>query len=149
MENRAALLFGSATPSMEAYFAAQRGRVALLRLPERVTARPLPKVVIVDLRHETPRADEKGVPLFSAPLVDRLDEVFALSDRATVFRDGRHVIVVVTDGAVEKHVTSIFTKLGLAPSEADQATPATSTRAHAARKSSPASPSSCSTGNCR
>ena len=89
MENRAALLFGSATPSMEAYFAAQRGRVALLRLPERVTPRPLPKVVIVDLRHEIPRADEKGVPLFSAPLVDRLDEVFARGEQAILLQPRR------------------------------------------------------------
>ncbi|MGH7290511.1 MAG: replication restart helicase PriA, partial [Myxococcota bacterium] len=45
-----ALVLGSATPSMESYANAQRGRYRLLELPQRVEARPLPPVRLVDLR---------------------------------------------------------------------------------------------------
>ncbi|HEY1252126.1 MAG TPA: primosomal protein N' [Thermoanaerobaculia bacterium] len=88
-ENRAALLFGSATPSMEALHGAARGRVALLRLPERVARRPLPEVAIVDLRRETARPDEKGVPLFSRPLLERLSAVFARGEQAILLQPRR------------------------------------------------------------
>ncbi|HKD18945.1 MAG TPA: primosomal protein N' [Thermoanaerobaculia bacterium] len=84
-----ALVFGSATPSMEAWNAARLGRVALLRLPERIAARPLPRVEIVDLRRETARPDEKGVPLFSAPLLERLREVFARGEQAILLQPRR------------------------------------------------------------
>jgi primosomal protein N' (replication factor Y) len=88
-ENGAALVFGSATPSMEAYHAAEQGRVSLLTLPERIAARPLPHVVIVDLRREPWRADEKGVPLFSWPLVARLEEVFSRGEQAILLQPRR------------------------------------------------------------
>ena len=85
----AALVFGSATPSMEAYSAARRGRLAHLRLPERIAARPLPRVEIVDLRRQAARPDEKGIPLFSAPLVARLSEVFARGEQAILLQPRR------------------------------------------------------------
>jgi primosomal protein N' (replication factor Y) len=85
----AALVFGSATPSMEAYSAAQRGRLAHLRLPERIAARPLPRVAIVDLKREASRPDEKGIPLFSAALVERLRDVFARGEQAILLQPRR------------------------------------------------------------
>jgi len=88
-ENAAALVFGSATPSMEAIHGAQRGRVALLTLPERIASRPLPEVSIVDLRAERARPDEKGVPLFSRALLDRLGEVFAKGEQAILLQPRR------------------------------------------------------------
>lgn len=88
-ENGAALLFGSATPSVEALHAAARGRVTLLRLPERIARRALPEVAVVDLRLETARPDEKGVPLFSRPLLERLTEVFARGEQAILLQPRR------------------------------------------------------------
>ncbi len=88
-ENGAALVFGSATPSMEAYHAGERGRLARLILPERIAARPLPRVEIVDLRHEPWRADEKGIPLFSRALQARLAEVFARGEQAILLQPRR------------------------------------------------------------
>jgi primosomal protein N' (replication factor Y) len=84
-----ALVFGSATPSMEAWHAARVGRVALLRLPERIAARPLPSVEIVDLRREAARPEEKGVPLFSTALVARLQEVFGRGQQAILLQPRR------------------------------------------------------------
>ncbi len=85
----AALLLGSATPSMEAYHAADRGRLLPLRLTERVAARPLPLVEIVDLRREPARPEEKGVPLFSRPLAERLREVFGRGEQAILLQPRR------------------------------------------------------------
>ena len=85
----AALLFGSATPSMEAYQAARDGRVGLLRLFSRVDGRPLPEVTLVDLKREEALPEEKGVPLFSRPLVERLREVFARGEQAILLQPRR------------------------------------------------------------
>lgn len=85
----AALVFGSATPSLEAYHAAREGRLRLLLLPARVEDRPLPPVDLVDLRKEPARPEEKGVPLFSRPLVERLREVFARGQQAILLQPRR------------------------------------------------------------
>jgi primosomal protein N' (replication factor Y) len=45
-------LLGSATPSLESYWNAERGKYALLKLEERVAGRPLASVEIVDMRAE-------------------------------------------------------------------------------------------------
>jgi primosomal protein N' (replication factor Y) (superfamily II helicase) len=46
----ARVVLGSATPSLETWAAAERGAVRLLSLPERIGARPLPKVDVIDMR---------------------------------------------------------------------------------------------------
>jgi primosomal protein N' (replication factor Y) len=84
-----AVLFGSATPSVEAYHAAKEGRLARLALTRRIESRPLPEVSIVDLKREIARPDEKGVPLFSRALVDRLREVFAAGEQAILLQPRR------------------------------------------------------------
>jgi primosomal protein N' (replication factor Y) len=47
-----AVVLGSATPSLESYSNAQRGKYALIRLPDRVEHRPLPEVELVDMQQE-------------------------------------------------------------------------------------------------
>lgn len=46
------LILGSATPSLETRFAAERGTIRRLSLPHRIGGRPLPAVEIVDLEKE-------------------------------------------------------------------------------------------------
>jgi primosomal protein N' (replication factor Y) len=48
----AVVVLGTATPSLESYFNAQKNKYALIELPDRVEQRPLPKVEIVDMRQE-------------------------------------------------------------------------------------------------
>ncbi|HEU5350620.1 MAG TPA: primosomal protein N' [Terracidiphilus sp.] len=48
----AAVVLGSATPSLESWQNAATGRYALLRLQERIANRPLPQVELVDMRSE-------------------------------------------------------------------------------------------------
>ncbi len=46
------ILLGSATPSLETWRNAQRGRYTRLSMPARVGGRPMPGVEIIDLRHD-------------------------------------------------------------------------------------------------
>ncbi len=46
------IVLGSATPALESWHNARRGQYTLLSLPQRVLARPLPEVGLIDLRHE-------------------------------------------------------------------------------------------------
>ena len=58
----ARLVLGSATPSLETLHLAETGAVRVFELPERIGARPLPPVEVVDLR-SAPRVPEaRGVP---------------------------------------------------------------------------------------
>lgn len=58
----ARVVLGSATPSLETLFAVTNGTLRVFPLPERINARPLPSVEIVDLR-SAPRVPEaRGVP---------------------------------------------------------------------------------------
>jgi primosomal protein N' (replication factor Y) (superfamily II helicase) len=75
----AVCLLGSATPALESWHNAQRGKFTLLRLPERVEGRPLPPVRIVDLRKERKTERAAAVPrgrplILSDPLIDELNE---------------------------------------------------------------------------
>lgn len=46
----AAVILGSATPSVESYWRARQGKYALVEMPERVAGRPLAQVEVLDLR---------------------------------------------------------------------------------------------------
>jgi primosomal protein N' (replication factor Y) len=68
----AAVLLGSATPSLESYHNAARAKHVLLHIPERVDGRPLPRVQVVDMRLPEHRNDVLSRPLLDA-LVERLE----------------------------------------------------------------------------
>jgi len=48
----ACVVLGSATPSLESRYNAERGKYKLLELPERIERRPMPQVAILDMRTE-------------------------------------------------------------------------------------------------
>jgi primosomal protein N' (replication factor Y) (superfamily II helicase) len=85
-------LLGSATPSLESYHGAQSGRLALLELGERPTARPLPAVDLVDLRVHKPDGDS----FLTAPLAQAVSETLARGEQAILFlnRRGFHTFVL-------------------------------------------------------
>jgi primosomal protein N' (replication factor Y) len=78
------LVLGSATPSLESWFAAQRGDYRLVEMPRRVSARPLPDVAIVDLR--TQLHGRRGHGSISQPLYQAVHEAL---------RDGGQVILLL------------------------------------------------------
>ncbi|MBM3735651.1 MAG: primosomal protein N' [Acidobacteria bacterium] len=50
--SNAAVVLGSATPSLESRYNAEKGKYALIEMPERIEKRPLPEVEIIDMRQE-------------------------------------------------------------------------------------------------
>src|SRR5205807_310706 len=48
----AAVVLGSATPSLESRYNVQREKYTLLELPDRIEARPMPVVTLIDMREE-------------------------------------------------------------------------------------------------
>ena len=66
----ATVILGSATPSLESRYNAERGKYDLLRMPERIERRPLPEVEIIDMRLEF--VETKRQDLFSRALEEAL-----------------------------------------------------------------------------
>jgi primosomal protein N' (replication factor Y) (superfamily II helicase) len=58
----ARVILGSATPSLETLHVAAVGKVARFELPDRIGARPLPPVEVIDLRSAERVPDARGVP---------------------------------------------------------------------------------------
>ena len=83
----AALLLGSATPSLEAWQAAQEGRQRLLRLTKRVAGGALPAIRVVDLRRESPLG--KAPAVLSRPLLFAVREALARKEQAILFLNRR------------------------------------------------------------
>ncbi len=63
---QAVVVLGSATPSLESYHNAQRGKYTLIELPDRVTDTKLPLVRVLDLR-EAGKGGKGGAPPIFAP----------------------------------------------------------------------------------
>ncbi len=80
------LVLGSATPSLESYAAAKRGRIALLELRERPAAQPLPDVRIVDLRREFP---SRKPGIFSGALIQALGRRLEQAEKSLLFVNRR------------------------------------------------------------
>jgi primosomal protein N' (replication factor Y) len=68
----AVVVLGSATPSLESRYNADRGKYELLRLPERVESRPMPKVEVIDARQEFLETRKQAT--FSRALIDAVTE---------------------------------------------------------------------------
>ena len=83
----AAVVLGSATPSLETYYNALRGRYQLLELPERIEKRPLPEVEIIDMRDEFQRT-HKDTPL-SRKLVEEIGERLERREQVMVLLNRR------------------------------------------------------------
>lgn len=83
----AVAILGSATPSFESMFGAERGRLRLLTLSERATGAKLPSVEIVDLRRYPMGRD--GEKLISYPLAEALRGCLDEGGQAIVFLNRR------------------------------------------------------------
>jgi primosomal protein N' (replication factor Y) len=79
----AVAVLGSATPSLESHANAVRGKYRRLTLTRRVDRRPLPRVHVVDLRHEP------GESLLSSPLRHALARRLAGGEQSLLFINRR------------------------------------------------------------
>jgi primosomal protein N' (replication factor Y) len=78
------VVLGSATPSLESWQNAERGRYARVEIRERVEARPLPKVEMIDMREEFRETGQEQ--LFSRRLIEET--------QATIDR-GEQVVILI------------------------------------------------------
>jgi primosomal protein N' (replication factor Y) len=91
--DRALVLLGSATPSLESSANAEAGRYTLMRLTKRVLDRPLADVRIVDMRRE---AAARGVEAaLSQPLVDAIGARLAKREQSLVLLNRRGFATVI------------------------------------------------------
>src|SRR5579871_1381278 len=68
----AVVVLGSATPSLESRYNAERKKYTLLELPERIEHRPLPQVEVIDMRHEFLETRQQAT--FSRRLLEAIEE---------------------------------------------------------------------------
>jgi len=89
----AAVILGSATPSLESFHNAQKGKYQLIELRERVEQRPLPEVELVDLRLEYQQTGEEHI--FSRRLMEEVSDRLARKEQAIILLNRRGYSAVV------------------------------------------------------
>ncbi len=82
----ASLVLGSATPSLEAYYAAQKGDIRLFELGERIAGGHLPKVYIEDLREELKKGNRS---IFSRRLYSLINDRLQKGEQSMLFLNRR------------------------------------------------------------
>ena len=88
----ASIVFGSATPSLESFYRAQKGELILLKMPRRVLNNPLPEVECVDMRGEL-RAGNREV--LSRALMELLRKTLTEKNQAIILLNRRGWSTVV------------------------------------------------------
>lgn len=83
---QASIILGSATPSLESYYKAEKGEFQLLSLTERAGAGQVPYVWIVDLREEL---EKKNRSIFSRKLKELIEERLKKKQQIMLFINRR------------------------------------------------------------
>ena len=94
--NGCKLVLGSATPSVESFIKAREGEYGLVTLTERINGRPLPEIIIADMRRELKRGNPSNL---SRALREELTQVLNDNKQAIIFlnRRGYSQTVICTD----------------------------------------------------
>jgi primosomal protein N' (replication factor Y) len=83
----AVCVLGSATPSLESFLNAESGKYRLLQMPQRIDARQLPYIDIVDLRIEALK--QRSMPALSQKLVRAMQDRFEKREQTILFINRR------------------------------------------------------------
>jgi len=81
------VILGSATPSLESYYLADKKGMELVRLTRRIDERSLPKVKIVDMRMEL--ATRKKMVMLSGMLIDAIRRALNKNTQVMIFLNRR------------------------------------------------------------
>ncbi len=87
--NKAVVILGSATPSLESYHNAIEGKYELIELSKRVDNVPMPKVEIVNMRTERNLHTENWEPVFSKPLREIMQTALRNQEQIILFQNRR------------------------------------------------------------
>ncbi len=85
-KNGCKLVLGSATPSVETYKRAKEGEFGLIRLEKRINKKPLPEIIIADMRREVRRGNNSS---FSGILKEELGKCLEAGQQAILFLNRR------------------------------------------------------------
>ena len=85
-KNKCKLVLGSATPSVETYKKAKEGEFSLIRLDKRINKRPLPEIIIADMRREVRKGNNSA---FSSSLKEEIEKCLAADKQAILFLNRR------------------------------------------------------------
>ncbi len=91
--NSAAVVLGSATPSLESWRNATAGKYSLIELAQRVADRPLPVVELVDMRKEFQETGQEQ--LFSRQLIEETQATLGRGEQAIILLNRRGYSFVV------------------------------------------------------
>jgi primosomal protein N' (replication factor Y) len=87
------VVLGSATPSLESWANAERGRYTLIEMRQRVANRPLPAVELVDMRMEFQQTGQESI--FSRRLLEETQATLDRQEQAIVLLNRRGYSFVV------------------------------------------------------
>ena len=85
--NDAVVVLGSATPSLESWANADRGRYARIEMRQRVMDRPLPAVELVDMRNEFRETGQEQI--FSRKLIDETQQTLDRGEQVILLLNRR------------------------------------------------------------
>lgn len=85
--HKAKVLLGTATPSLESYYLANKGVYGLVSLTERFGGVELPDIQLIDLKRQYERKEMYGH--FSDPLVERIRQCLAENKQVILFQNRR------------------------------------------------------------
>ncbi len=85
-QHQCPVVMGSATPSIEAFYRAERGELTLLNLPTRAASATLPNVIIEDLREAY---KDRRASVFSPRLTEAMTETLTKQEQIILFLNRR------------------------------------------------------------
>jgi len=91
--NEAVVVLGSATPSLESWSNAEKGRYARVEMRERVADRPLPAVELVDMRNEFKETGQENI--FSRKLIEETQATLDRGEQVIILLNRRGYSFVV------------------------------------------------------
>lgn len=87
------VVLGSATPSLESWHNASRGRYTLIEMPDRVNGHPLPEVELIDMRQEFQETGREE--LFSRRLIAETESTLVRGEQVIILLNRRGYSFVV------------------------------------------------------
>src|SRR5262249_54682323 len=114
----ACVVLGSATPSLESRYNAERGKYILLELSERIEARPMPAVELVDMRQEFLETRKQST--FSRKLLDAIGQRLENGEQTIVLLNRRGFSSFVAGRACGERVQCINCSVTLAYPKRDR-----------------------------
>jgi primosomal protein N' (replication factor Y) len=107
----ACVVLGSATPSLESRYNAEKGKYTLLELPGRIEARPMPVVELIDMRQEF--LETRKQDTFSRKLIEALGQRVESGEQTIVLLNRRGFSSFVACRACGERVQCINCSLTL------------------------------------